>query len=71
MLILAFYVVIEDMHEIIRIHKSDKFYYLTHCALLIEELNKVLGKYSYIYICNYIILYYYIRNVTILISKNK
>ena len=37
------------MHEIIRIHQFDKFYYLTHYALLIEELNKVLKKYSYIY----------------------
>ena len=68
MLILTFYVVIRDMHEIIRIHQFDKFYYLTHYALLIEELNKVLEKYSYIYTCNYIILYYYARNVTILIS---
>ena len=58
MLSLTFYVVIGDMHEIIRIHQLDKFYYLTHSALLIKKLNEVLEKYSYIYTCNYIVLYY-------------
>ena len=53
------------MHDIIRIYQFD---ILTHYALLIEELNEVLEKYSYVYTSNYIILYYYVRNVTILIS---
>ena len=56
------------MYKIIRIHQLDKFYYLTHYALLIEKLNKVLEKYSYIYTSNNIILYYYAINATILIS---
>ena len=68
MLILIFYVVIEDMHKIIRIYQFDKFYYLTHYTLIIKEFDKVLEKYSYIYTCNNIILYYYARNVIILIS---
>ena len=44
------------MHETIKIHQFDNFYYLIHYILLIKELNKVLEKYFYMYPNNYIIL---------------